>query len=93
MAKIYQIFHNYGVDGGFGDYVAKTDIIATFESYDDAKAFVDRFAKPHVYDKPYSKLDCGKLVVMESDVIKPGEENLDEIDPSNFWWLTNDVLE
>ena len=93
MAKIYQVFHYYGVDGGFGDCILKSDIIATFVNPEDAKAFANHFAKPHVYDKPYDYLDCGNLVVVESNIIKPGELNLDEVDTSDFWWLHNEVLE
>lgn len=93
MAKIYQVFHRYAVDGGFGDAVPREDIIATFASYEDAKAFTERFSKPHVYDKPYAKLRCGELTVMESDVIMPGEMNLDEEDTGYYWWLHNEVLE
>lgn len=93
MAKIYQVVHYYDVDGGFGDSVPVEDTIATFESYEDAKAFADRFEKPHTYDKPYSYLDCGELVVKESDIIQKGELNLDDIDTSDFWWLYNKVLE
>ena len=93
MAKIYQVFHYYGTDGGFGDCVSQEAVIATFADYADAKAFVDRFAKPHIYDKPYSYLPCGELRVMESDIIQKGELNLDDIDTSNFWWLNNEVLE
>lgn len=85
--KIYQVIHLYETDGGFGDAISQQDIIATFENYDDAKAFADRFSNDHVYDKPYSELHCGKLEVYESDVFIKGELNLDEVDKKAFWWL------
>jgi len=92
MDKIYQVFHVYDVDGGFGDAVMRQDIIATFECYEDAKAFVDRFSKPHVYDKPYAKLSCGELVIYESDVVGKGAIDLDNENTNSFWWLHNEVL-
>ena len=93
MAKIYQVFHDYGTDGGFGDYIPESELVMTFARYEDAKAFVDRFAKPHIYERPYASLDCGDLNIVESDIIGPGELNLDEVSTEDFWWLHNEVLD
>lgn len=83
--KVFEVFHNYGTDGGFGDYVAVSDKIATFSSRERAEDFVKKFSKPHIYDKPYADLDCGNLQIEEVQV--------DEMpDESTFWWLHNEVL-
>ena len=92
MDKIYQVVHEYDADGGFGDAIWQRDVVAVFENEDDAKAFVERFAKPHVYDKPYDYLCCGSLTINEVEILKKGA-NLDEIDAEDFWWLTNKVLD
>ena len=91
--KIYQVVHHYDEDGGFGDAIPEEEIIATFESLEDANAFVARFANPHVYDHPYQDLHCGKLVVMESDVIGKGELDLDKFEKEEldkYWWRSRE---
>ena len=90
--KIYMVMHDYGVDGGFGDYIRESECVGTFECREDAEAFIKRFAKPHVYDVPYDDLDCGSLRIEET-VVMPKGCNMDAIDSSEFWWLTNDVIE
>ena len=92
MDKIYQVVHEYDTDGGFGDAIWQRDVVAVFENEDDAKAFVERFAKPHVYAKLYDSLCCGDLTIDEVEIFKKGAD-LDEIDAEDFWWLTNKVLD
>lgn len=87
--KVYQVFHLYDEDGGFGDAIPQEQILITFGNLEDANAFVKRFENPHVYDHPYQDLHCGKLIVMESDVIEKGGLDLDEFEKNeakNFWW-------
>ena len=90
---IYNVIHYYGVDGGFGDYVAQTQLLGCFESEEDAKTFIDRFSKPHIYDVPYAELDCGKLGIVPVNVIEHNKFDINDVDTSNFWWLTNEVIE
>lgn len=85
-AMVYQVVHEYEVDGGFGDAVSRQEIIATFADKGDAFAFKKRFENAHVYDKPYRELHCGKLVVMESDVIDKGGWDFNAIGKDEFWW-------
>ena len=92
MEKIYQVVHEFYTDGGFGDAIWQREVVAVFEDLDDAKAFVERFEKPHIYDKPYDNLWCGQLEIDEVNVMKKGV-NLDEIDTEDFWWLRNKVLD
>lgn len=84
MDKVYQVVHNYYVDGGFGDAISRSDVVAVFASEDDAKEFASRFSNPHVYDKPYADLECGTLVVVAMDVIPAG---FFPADTYNMWWL------
>jgi len=67
--KTYSVFHNYDVDGGFGDAVSCTDLVAIFESKVDAEAYVEKYSNPHVYDKPYTELWAGELHIEESEII------------------------
>ena len=82
--KIYQVFHAYDVDGGFGDAVPNVDLIETFVSKEDAKDFVERFANPHIYDKPYASLECGNLYIRESEALTHNDYSTKEF--KEFWW-------
>lgn len=53
----------------------------------DAKTFVNRFEKPHVYDIPYAELACGYLRVEKIEAISHEKFDVDKIDTSQFWWL------
>ena len=84
---IYNVMHEYDTDGGFGDAVWQCDLLASFESEEDAKDFVSKYANPHVYDKPYADLSCGELVVEEVTIISHSEYPDWEPDKKRFWWL------
>ena len=61
--KIYNVYHEYDTDGGFGDAIAQSDLVATFATETDAKAFVEKYSKPYVYDRPYAALYCNQLII------------------------------
>lgn len=86
-ATFYQVFHDYDADGGFGDAIPQSKELVCFESEDDAKTFVNRFEKPHVYDIPYAELACGYLRVEKIEAISHEKFDVDKIDTSQFWWL------
>ena len=86
MRKIYQVIHQYDVDGGFGDAIPEEEVVAIFSAKAKAEDFVAKYMKPHVYDVPYSALYCGNLVIKEMRV------NV-EIDRSEMWWLDNAEIE
>lgn len=67
--RIYQVLHYYDVDGGFGDAVGCSDVIACFESEADAKAFCEKWDRTHVYDVPYAELECGTLGIVEMELV------------------------
>lgn len=74
--KIFGVFHIFDVDGGFGDSISKEDLICTFNSEEEAKNFIKKYEKPHVYDFPYHA--CGTLELREL----PTTYN-----EKDFWWL------
>lgn len=76
--KIFGVFHIFDVDGGFGDAIPQEDLICTFNSEEEAKNFIKKYEKPHVYDIPYQSLECGKLELREL----PTTYN-----EKDFWWL------
>lgn len=76
--KVYNVYHVYDVDGGFGDAVETDVLIATFENEDDAKAFVEKYSKPEVYDRPYSELWHHKLVISETEIITHAEFDINK---------------
>lgn len=88
MLAIYQVIHNYDIDGGFGDAVSQSEVVATFTTRSQANRFVAKYAKPHVYYRPYADLHCGYLEVREFNFADMDVEP----DESEMWWLHNDVL-
>lgn len=46
---------------------------------DEAYEFVKTFENPHIYDRPYASLECGRLIVEELNMIPPKQEDM--------WWL------
>ena len=80
---IYEIVHYYDTDGGFGDAIPQEDVIAVFSTEEKADEFVEKYANPHVYDRPYADLRCGVLKVRGRKIdVMPDE--------SNMWWREED---
>lgn len=86
MKKIYVVKHEYEVDGGFGDPIHKSDVVAVFDNIEAANDYVWEYEKPDtVYDKPYGTLTYGtlKIEVLDvastmSEVSAPDFEDFDE---------------
>lgn len=54
---LYQIFHIYDVDGGFGDPIEQTELVATVEATEEQIAeFIKTWDKPRVYERPFGAL-------------------------------------
>ena len=83
--KIYNVFHCYDVDGGFGEAIPKKILIGSFESKEDAGTVVALLSNPHVY-KPYSELECGVITIEETEIVSHSEFNVANFDPKNYWW-------
>ena len=91
MNTIYQVVHQYDVDGGFGDAIPRVDVLEVFESKKNAEKFVEKFGNPHMYDKPYHELWCGNLFIKEIEVVPEQEidEWLESYNKEDMWWLDN----
>jgi hypothetical protein len=66
--KIYLVMHNYDVDGGYGDAIGTTDVVAAFDNEVAANAFVEKYNNLHVYKSPYDNLYCGNLHVIPMEL-------------------------
>ena len=86
-AKIYTVTHRYDVDGGFGDAVPTSKVLFVTASREIAERFIEKFAKPHIYEKPYSCLFCGDLTIKEEDIVPEGTDIDSIIDRDEMWWL------
>ena len=75
MKTLYMIEHWYDVDGGFGDAVLQTEVVAVTDDKAKAYEYVDKYNNPQAYDKPYATLYCHELRVRE---IKIEELDLDK---------------
>ena len=82
--KIFGVFHIFDVDGDFGDAISQEELICTFNSEEEAKDFIKKYEKPHVYDIPFHALECGKLKLREL----PTTYN-----EKDFWWLSEEYGE
>ena len=64
--KLWNIFHVYDTDGGFGDAITQTELVGTVEATDEEIAeFVKKWNNPQVYDSPYADLYFGGVFVDE----------------------------
>lgn len=85
--KIYNVYHVYDVDGGYGDAVPAEAHVATFESETDAKAFVAKYNDPYVYDEPYNKLYCNEFVIREFNVVTHTEFDINQTPEDYGIWV------
>lgn len=76
--KVYSVYHAYDVDGGYGDPVPAEELVATFESETDAKAFVKAYNHPFIYAVPYSELLCNSYFVRETEFVSHAEFDINK---------------
>lgn len=74
MKTIYNVYHHYDVDGGFGDAISQKDLLFTTDSKEVADAFVSKYDNDHVYDIPYAKLYRGALRIEEVAIVSSYED-------------------
>lgn len=86
---MFGVFHLYDVDGGFGDAVSKSELVAICEDENLANEYAKNFDKTRVYDKPYAELECGTLVVKNLDRVLVVTEETKNVSP----WKGNRVAE
>lgn len=105
MKTIYNVYHLYDVDGGFGDAVDKQTLLFTTDNKEIAEDFVSKYDNDHIYDIPYAELHTGKVVVEEvnmveiyedipQDIIQWGESNskAEDYTPEDIEPLTDEQL-
>ena len=74
---VYGIFHCYDVDGGFGDAIPNRDLLFIINgTEEDAKAYCEKWSKPHIYDRPYAALQIGRLWYKQIMQVDPEDINL-----------------
>ena len=69
--KLWNIFHCYYVDGGFGDGVLQADLVGTVEATEEEiNEFLKKWNKPEVYDDPYTALECHAVRAEPVEVVE-----------------------
>lgn len=75
--KLWNVFHCYDVDGGFGDAIPAEDLVGTVEATDEEmEAFLQKWNQPEVYEHPYADLECHFVQAVEVTV-----QTLDGFEP------------
>lgn len=86
MTHLYGIYHEYEEDGGFGDAVHQSDLVAICESEELAHEYVKKHSHTVVYWEPYDSLTCGTLEVVDfKDMLVVTEDTI-ERSPFNEYW-------
>ena len=84
IKKLWNIFHSYDVDGGFGDAVNREELVATVEATDEEiKDFIKKWDAPEVYEKPYAYLECHNVYALEVEVKELQDLEPYSTDPEN----------
>ncbi|MDI6667068.1 hypothetical protein QMA56_05005 [Leuconostoc falkenbergense] len=69
MGKIYLVYEDTDVDGGFGDAVETKNVVAVFRNKEKAHEYIKKNDNPHIYDRPYNDLYTGGLHIEEANLI------------------------
>lgn len=92
MSHLYNIYHCYDVDGGFGDAVPQREHVALVEATEEEIIeFLNHWDRPRVYDIPYAKL---KEHHVEAEIVKIQElKDVQPYDPKTRMWpdYTKDI--
>ena len=79
VSHLYNIYHLYDVDGGFGDAVCQKRFVGMVEATESEIAeFLKVWDKPRICERPYSDLYEHKVV---AELVKIQE--LSELEPYN----------
>ena len=74
--KIYNVFHCYDEDGGYGDAIGVTDLVAVFSSREEAEKYVKKYSNRHQH--PWAYLHRGGLRISEGQTVF---DSVDEAEP------------
>lgn len=67
---LYNVYHIYDEDGGFGDAVSMEQHVATVEcTKEEIEEFIKEFDKTEAYDHPYATLECHTIRVEEARTV------------------------
>lgn len=84
--KLWNVFHGYDVDGGFGDPVYTKHLVGTVEATDEEmKAFLQKWDQPEVYEHPYGDLVCHSVRAVEVAVQALDGFEPYSTDPEDYW--------
>lgn len=80
---LYRFFERYDEDGGFGDAVScERELFVAECTEEEAKAYVEKWDRPYIYDRPYANLYCCNLCYEEV----PFRKGLSLLDPPHERW-------
>ena len=82
--KVFQVVHVYTIRA-FGDCIEKEETITSFESFNDANDFAEKFKNPHECDAGFCH-ECGTLQIRELSVISHKGFDINAFKPQDFWW-------
>jgi hypothetical protein len=83
---LYQIFHEYDVDGGFGDPISRSELVAVVDAtQEQIDKFLEEWDKPRIYDHPYGDLYEHGITVKPLTAIKKIED-VTPYDPETRDW-------
>ena len=83
---LWNVFHEYDVDGGFGDAIPQRDLVGTaFASEYEVDQYLKKWDKPEVYEKPYASLYNHGISVERAEV-SPSLEEIIPYSPAPRGW-------
>ena len=96
---LYNVYHSYDVDGGFGDAVRTKKFIGLVEATEkEIKEFLSVWNKPRIYERPYSDLYCHMVSaepvrILELSKLRPydpAEREWPDLPEDAFPWYVYD---
>lgn len=70
--KLYLVISTTDWDNGIGDPMTEETPSCIFETKELAEAYIKAYSNDHVYDRPYSELHTGGLIIQELPYFKIG---------------------
>ena len=84
--KLWNIYHGYDVDGGFGDAIPTCELVGTAKATEDEiNRFVQKWDQPEVYDHPYADLCCHHVYAEEVKIVDMKKFKPYSMDPDDWF--------
>ena len=77
---LYGVYHLYDILGSKNEPVRINDLVAVFQSLQQAQRFVKKYQKPHIYNEGYPTLFMGILIIQKLP-------DIGKIQPQKYMWL------